>query len=83
MNGGAEQATQDTQPESVAAVDTPAFEEAASVFLRDGSEVRLRRDPKGLEMCHKDACLSVPGTAADLLAFMEFFRGLGKNGASE
>ncbi|MDZ4263825.1 MAG: hypothetical protein U1B30_16025 [Pseudomonadota bacterium] len=52
---------------------TPDFNDEVTLTMKDGSIVRMRRaDDGGVEICHSDTCLSLPATAPEFLALLEF-----------
>ncbi len=63
---------------------TPSTNDHVEISLKDGTLITMRRGEQGLELCHERAdpeesvCLSLPATAPEFLALMEFFQQLAK-----
>jgi hypothetical protein len=63
-----------------------ATDDHVEISLQDGTRITMRRGEQGLEVCHEgvdpeqDTCLSLPATAPEFLALMEFFQQLAKGG---
>lgn len=63
---------------------TPVVSDQVEISLKDGTRITMRRDEQGLELCHEgadpeqDVCLSLPASAPEFLALMEFFQQLAK-----
>ena len=59
---------------------TPDFSDQVTLTLKDGSTVTMRRAEHGLEICHSDTCLTLPATAPEFLALMEFMETFQQDG---
>lgn len=47
--------------------------DAVTLTMKDGSLVTMRRsDDGGVEICHVDSCLTLPASAPEFLALLEF-----------
>lgn len=55
------------------------WSEEVSIPLPNGTVITMRRDDEGLTVCHDSACLSLPATAPQFLALLEFFQTLGSS----
>ena len=42
-------------------------------FIVGGKEFKLSRADLGIRLCADDVCLTIPGTANEILAILEFF----------
>lgn len=63
---------------------SPATNDHIEIALKDGTLITMRRGEQGLELCHEGSnpeqgtCLSLPATAPEFLALIEFFQQLAK-----
>jgi len=56
--------------------DNPQNEDAVYISLDNGRIITFARDEEdagSIQICYEDTCLTLPATAADLLAMVEFF----------
>ncbi len=64
-------------------MNEPGEADEVILVLASGQHIRFRREVGGgMEICHERACLSMPATAAQFLALMEFFETLAKDGGT-